>query len=52
LLVAMSLNLNRLENSVHIRDMIEVGLVDQSWLKKVPAELKDRLQRILDTPDG
>jgi hypothetical protein len=32
--------------------MIEVGLLDRSWLDKLPKELAARLQELLDNPDG
>ena len=51
-LVAMKLMSNRRKDQVHIQDMIGVGLVDASWLPKLPPELAERLQQILDTPDG
>ena len=51
-LVTLKLLSNRRKDQVHVDDLIGVGLIDQSWLTKVPAELKDRLQKILDTPDG
>jgi hypothetical protein len=36
----------------HLRDLIEVGLVDKSWIAKLPAELGKRLQALLDDPLG
>jgi hypothetical protein len=51
-LVGMMLGSNRAEDSMHLRDLIGVGLVDASWLPKLPPELADRLKQILDTPDG
>ncbi len=51
-LVRMKLTSFRLKDQVHLQDMIEVGLVDQSWVSKYPPELAARLQQILDTPDG
>jgi hypothetical protein len=35
-----------------LRDLIGVRLIDRSWLAKLPPELADRLQQILDTPDA
>lgn len=32
--------------------MIDVGLIDQTWTARFPAELAARLQHLLDTPDG
>ena len=37
---------------MHIRDLIGVGLVDASWLTKLPPPLAERLKQILDTPEG
>jgi hypothetical protein len=51
-LVRMKLISFRDKDRVHLRDMHEVGLIDVSWLQRVPADLADRLKQILDTPDG
>jgi hypothetical protein len=51
-LVNMKLNSNRLKDRVHLLDMIGVGLVDTSWLPRVPPALAPRLQQLLDNPDG
>ena len=51
-LVLMKLLSNRDKDKTHIRDMIGVGLLDQSWLAKLPPVLAERLQAILDTPEG
>ncbi len=51
-LVMMKLMSNRRKDQVHMQDLIGVGLIDRSWLAKVPAELAERLKQILDTPDG
>ena len=32
--------------------VIEVGLVDASWLPRLPEALRSRLQELLDTPEG
>jgi hypothetical protein len=32
--------------------MIDVGLIDTSWLSKLPQELAARLQHLIDTPEG
>ena len=52
LLLMMKLLSNRRKDLVHVEDMINVGLIDASWLPKLPSELAARLQHILDTPDG
>ncbi len=51
-LVQMKLNAYRDKDRTHLRDMISVGLIDQSWLARLPVLLASRLQQILDTPDG
>jgi len=37
---------------VHLRDVIGVGLVDASWLAKLPVPLTARLNELLDNPEG
>ena len=51
-LVRMKLVSNRRKDQVHIEDMLRVGLIDATWLKRYPPVLAERLQYILDTPDG
>jgi hypothetical protein len=51
-LVKMKLNSFRDKDRTHLRDFIEVGLVDQTWINLIPPELASRLQQLLDTPDG
>jgi hypothetical protein len=51
-LVLMKLMSNRRKDQVHLLDMIGIGLIDSSWLPKLPAELAARLKELLDTPDG
>jgi hypothetical protein len=51
-LVRMKLTSFRDKDRTHIRDLIDVGLVDQTWTNKLPPELAPRLQELLDTPDG
>ena len=51
-LVRMKLTAFRDKDRTHIRDMLEVELIDASWVRKLPAELGARLQSILDTPEG
>jgi len=50
-LVLMKLTRDRSVDRTHIRDLINVGLIDASWLPKLPCELAARLKQILDTPD-
>jgi hypothetical protein len=51
-LVVMKLTANRRKDQVHIQDLIDVGLIDASWLPRLPQQLAERLKQILDTPDG
>jgi hypothetical protein len=51
-LVKMKLTSFRDKDRVHVRDLIEVGLVDTSWLNRLPASLQPRLQELLDHPEG
>jgi hypothetical protein len=32
--------------------MIDLGLLDESWLVRLPPELAGRLKELLDDPDG
>jgi hypothetical protein len=51
-LVRMKLAALRDKDRTHLRDLIEVGLVDRSWMDRFEPELRQRLQLILDTPEG
>lgn len=51
-LVVMKLTAHRNKDRVHIRDMAGVGLVDESWLARLPEALRPRLREVLDDPDG
>jgi hypothetical protein len=51
-LVGMKLTSYRLKDRVHLQDMISVGLIDETWPSKFPPALGDRLQAVLDDPDG
>jgi hypothetical protein len=51
-LVRMKLTSFRDKDRTHLRDCIEVGLVDRSWLTTLPPTLAERLQELLDNPDG
>ena len=48
----MKLIANRDKDRTHLRDFIEVGLIDATWPAKFPPELAARLQSIFDTPGG
>lgn len=51
-LVGMKLTSFRDKDRTHLRDMIEVGLIDQTWTTQVPSVLGGRLQQLLDAPEG
>lgn len=51
-LVRMKLNAFRDKDRVHLRDMISIGLINDSWIEKYPENLSRRLQELLDDPDG
>lgn len=51
-LVRMKLTSFRDKDRTHLRDMIGVGLIDPTWLDRVPPELAARLQELLDNPEG
>ena len=40
------------KDRTHLRDLIDVGLIDADWLAKLPPILADRLKRLLDNPLG
>jgi hypothetical protein len=51
-LVRMKLTSFRDKDRVHLRDLMDVVLVDASWLERVPPTLRARLQELLDNPEG
>jgi len=51
-LVRMKLTAFRDKDRTHLRDLIDVGLVDAAWLARLPAELADRLRSLLEHPEG
>jgi hypothetical protein len=51
-LVRMKLTSFRDKDRVHLRDLIDVGLMDESWVEKMPAALRPRLQQLLENPEG
>jgi hypothetical protein len=48
----MKLTAFRTKDRMHLLDMIEIELIDEAWLDKLPPELAERLQQLLDNPDG
>lgn len=51
-LVRMKLTSFRRKDQVHLQDMMSVGLIDETWLTRVPVALRARLQELLDDPEG
>jgi hypothetical protein len=51
-LVRMKLTSFRDKDRTHLRDMLDVGLIDESWVQRLPSELAERLQSLIDTPEG
>lgn len=51
-LVRMKLMSWRLKDRVHLLDLIQVGQIDATWPARLPPPLGDRLQELLDNPDG
>lgn len=51
-LVRMKLTSFRRKDQVHLLDMLDVGLIDETWLEPLPPELRSRLQELIDNPDG
>jgi len=51
-LVRMKLTSFRDKDRVHLRDLLDVGLIDASWCQQFPHELAMRLQTLVDNPEG
>ena len=51
-LVRMKLTSFRDKDRMHLRDLLEVDLIDGTWREKLPPELAARLQELLDNPEG
>jgi hypothetical protein len=51
-LVRWELAVFRTVNMVHVRDLIDVGLIDKSWLPRLPDELAIRLKELLLDAEG
>lgn len=50
-LVRMKLTSFRRKDQVHLLDLLDVGLIDASWIQRLPRELAARLQELIDHPD-
>ena len=51
-LVRMKLTSYRLKDRVHLLDMIGIHLIDETWPARFQTELGERLQALIDDPDG
>jgi hypothetical protein len=51
-LVRVKLTAFRDKDRTHLRDLLEVGLIDASWAARLPPELAARLQTLIDSPEG
>ena len=51
-LVRMKLTSYRLKDQVHLQDLLEVGLIDDTWPARFEPALAARLQAILNNPHG
>jgi hypothetical protein len=51
-LVRMKLTSFRDRDRVHVRDLIEVGLVDADWVPRMPVSLQPHLEELLAHPEG
>jgi hypothetical protein len=51
-LVRMKLTSFRDKDRVHLRDMLSVGLIDESWCANLIPEFAARLQELIDDPHG
>jgi hypothetical protein len=51
-LVQIKLTAFRDKDKTHLRDLIDIGLIDVSWPQRFHPQLAQRLQLLLDTPEG
>jgi len=51
-LVRIKLVAFRDKDRTHLRDLMDVGLVDAQWLDRLPTVLADRLRQLLENPEG
>jgi hypothetical protein len=51
-LVRMKLNSFRNKDRTHLRDLLELGLVDATWLPTLLPAHAEKLQQLIDDPDG
>ena len=51
-LVQIKLTAFRTKDQMHLRDMLDVELIDETWKSRYPPELAERLQMLIDTREG
>ena len=51
-LVRMKLTSFRDKDRTHLRDLLEVGLIDASWCGRFPVLLASRLRELVENPQG
>ncbi len=51
-LVIMKLTSFRRKDQVHLDDFLSLGIIDESWLSRLPPPLAERLKQLIDTPEG
>jgi hypothetical protein len=47
----MKLTSFRDKDRTHVRDLLDVGLIDATWVRRFSPALGARLQQLIDTPD-
>lgn len=50
-LVRMKLNVFRRKDQMHLIDMLDVGLINETWVSRYTKQLADRLQELIDNPE-
>jgi hypothetical protein len=50
-LVRMKLTSFRLRDKLHLLDLLDVGLIDETWCDRFPPELAGRLRELMETKD-
>ena len=50
-LVRMKLNVFRDKDRMHLRDMLDVELIDETWVSRYPSILANRLQELINNPE-
>ncbi len=51
-LVRMKLTSFRDKDRTHLRDMLDLGMIDATWYSKLAPELAARLKELIDNPEG